>query len=95
MCREGALKKIASSKSPRLLLRNKSFECADVKLGCPAPPYSSGGRKIAPKWRRSAAILQIDEAEVTVKVQIQTFNVSRCCVPKRVGPKDVGNADSI
>ena len=41
-------------------------------------------------WRRPAAILDINEAGVTIKFRGQTYKVAGYCVRRKVGPKDVG-----
>ena len=77
MAQEAALKEVANSKLRRLLAHNKTFNCADIKVGDTALFYKAPHRKSHPRWRGPALILDIDETGVTVKYQTQSFKVAR------------------
>ena len=61
MAREAASKEVANSKLRRLLAYNKSFNCADVKIGDAVLLNKSTNKKSSPRRRGPAKILDIDE----------------------------------
>ena len=66
LLREAALKESANNKLRRLLAYDRSFDCADVKVGDLALPYKCVDLESAPRWRRPTAILRFGETGVTV-----------------------------
>ena len=79
---EAALEKAANTILRRLLAYNKSFNCADVKIGGSAPFYKAVFRKSAPRRRGPEQIRDIDETGATVELQGQTFKIARYCARK-------------
>ena len=67
---------------------NKSFACADVKIGDIALYYRAQKKKNTPRQRGPALILDIDETGVTAKSQTRIFEVARFCVGKKGGEGD-------
>ena len=86
---EAALKEIANSKLRRLLAYNKTFDCADIKVGGSVLFYKAPRKKSNPRWRGPAAILDIDESGVVLKFQPQSFKVARYCVRRKLEEKDL------
>ena len=84
---------MATSKLRRLLSLNRSFDCADVEVGEPAPFYKAVTRNSAPRRRDLAAILEIDGAGAAVQIQSRTSTATRRRVRRQVGPEDVGTAN--
>ena len=74
------------------MAKNKSFNCAHVKVGDSAIYYRAVNRKSA-RWRGPALIPDIEETAVTAKFQSKTFKVARRCVRRRLDPKDVGEVN--
>ena len=62
-----AQEEVATGELRRLLARNKSCECADVRIGDAGPFHEAMKRKSSPRWRGPAMILAIDETAATVK----------------------------
>ena len=92
MARGAALREVAKSKLRRLLARNKTFNCADIKVGDSVlfSDIKVGDsilkftiRKSQPRRRGPAFILDIDETGAMVKHQTQSFKVARYCVRKQ------------
>ena len=75
---------MAHSKLRRFLAQNKTFNCADIKVGDSALFYKAPRRMRHPHWRGPALILGIDETGALVKFQTQSFKVARFCVRKQV-----------
>ena len=92
MARGAALREVAKSKLCRLLARNKTFNCAGIKVGDSVLFYEAPHRKSQPRWRGPASILDIDETGVMVKHQTQSFKVARYCVRKQVKEYSVGSS---
>ena len=69
MAQEAALKKIANNRLRRLLAYNKSFSCADEKIGDTALCDKAADRRSAPRWGGPALISDIDVAGARVKFQ--------------------------
>ena len=86
---EAALKEIAKSKLRRLLARNKTFDCVDIKVGDLALFYKAPQKKSNPRWRSPATASDIDGSGVTLKFQSQIFKVARYCVRRKVEEKDL------
>ena len=93
MALEAALKAVADRKLRRLLARNKSVNCTDVKNSDAAFPCGGLDRTSAERWRRPAKILDIDETGVTVNFHTQTSKVKRFCVRKKAEEKDVDDEE--
>ena len=72
---------------------NKTFDCADVKIGDTALFYTAQRKRGAPRWRGPALILDIGETGVTVKSQSRTFKVARPFLRKKVEAKDAEDAE--
>ena len=89
--RDATLKESARSRLRRLLARNKSFNCADIAAEDFVLFRRAQSRKISPRWRGPAKILEIDRAGVTVSFQSQTFKEARYCVRKRLKATDVAD----
>ena len=87
MAQEAALKEIANSRLRRLLAYNKSFTCADVKIGDTVRLYKAQSKESTPGRMGPALILDIDDAGAMVKFQSQIFKVARFCVRKKAGRK--------
>ena len=62
MAQEAALNEVANCKLGKPLAYNKSFNCADVKIGDTALFYKSAKKKGAPSWRGPAKILDMSGA---------------------------------
>ena len=90
---KAALTETANSEPRRLLARNHSFYCAEVKAEYSLLFSNSVSRKSAPRRRGTAAISDIDEAGVTTRFRGQTFKVARFCVCRQVAPKDAGEVE--
>ena len=71
------MKQIANGKLRWLLARDKSVECANLRVGGSVIFYELVGRKSAPKRRGPAVIMDIDETGATVKFQGRMFKVRR------------------
>ena len=71
MAQEAALKEVAKSKLRRLLAYNKTFNCADIKVGDSVLFYKAPHRKSQPRWRGPAPVLDVDETGVMVKYRTQ------------------------
>ena len=91
MAQGAALKEVANSKLRRLLAYNKTFNCADIKVGDLVLFYKAPHRKSRPRWRGPALLLDIDETGATVKYQTQSFKVARYCVRKQVKANSDGS----
>ena len=85
MAREAAVKEMANSILRRLLARNESRCCADVKIGESALSFLAANGMGAPRRRGPAKLLDIDEARATVKSQSQRFQVARYCAREQIG----------
>ena len=83
------MKEIANSKLRRLLARNKTLDCVDIKVGGSVLFYEAPQKKSNPRWRGPAAILDIDESGVVLKFQSQTFKVARYCVRHKLEEEDL------
>ena len=70
------LKKMAERNMRHIPDHNRTFEGADVAVGDSGIFYWWVGRKITPKSRDPAIILEIDETGVIVKSQIQTCEIA-------------------
>ena len=79
MAQAAALKEIAGAGHRRLLAYNKSFTCADVKIGDTALSYKAQSKKCTPRRRGPALILDIDETGAAAKSLSRTFKVARFC----------------
>ena len=84
MAQGAALRKIASSKSRRILAFNNSFDIAGVQVGCEVLCYDAPSRKSSPRRRGPAIAFLLDESGDAVSFQGQTFKVARRCVRKKV-----------
>ena len=85
------MKEVASSKLRRLLAYNKTFHCADNKVGDLVLFYEAPRQKSQPRWRGPALILDIDETGATAKYQTQSFKVAWYSVRKHVKETSVGS----
>ena len=90
---EAARKEIAESRLRRLLDHNRSLGRAGVLAADAVSHHKMVGRRGAPKWRRPAVVLHVDEAGVAATFQGQTSKVARYCARERAGPTDVGRTD--
>ena len=86
---EATLKEVANSKLRRLLARNKTFNCAEIDVGDMVLFYKAQSRKSAPRWRGPAKVLEIDDSEVTVSFQSQTFKVARYLLRRRMKDSEI------
>ena len=77
MAREAASEGIAEKKMRRLIARNTSLDCADVKAGGSVSFHQLVARKTVPKWRAPAAKSDIDGTGNAAKFQRRAFKVSR------------------
>ena len=93
MAQGAALEEIANASIRRSLAFNRSFTCADVKIGDIVLSYKAQRQQDTPQWRGPAWVLHIDATGVPVKFQPQTFEVARLCVRKTGGKKDEEDAE--
>ena len=57
MAQDAAFAEAANSKLRRLSAYNKSFKCADIKIGDSKLLCEAANRKSAPRWRGPARML--------------------------------------
>ena len=91
--KEAALKEDANVKLRRLLLYDKSLDCADFAIGDSVLFYEAQNRRSSSRWRGPADFLDIDETGATGTLQSQTFKVARYCARKGLDEKDVHEDD--
>ena len=84
MAGAAALKEIAIGEFRRILDHNRTFEGTDVAIGDSAISYGQISRENAPRWRGPELILDIDEAGITAKFQIQACKIARYCERERI-----------
>ena len=58
---EATLQEIANRKLRRLLVQNRTFNCAEIDVDGMAIFYKAQNRKSSPRWRGPAKVLEIDE----------------------------------
>ena len=85
---------IANNRLRRPLAYKKSSHCTIVKIGDTALFYEAQGKESTPRRWGPALFLDIDEAGVTAKCQVQTFLAAGFCVREKGEEKDVGDAES-
>ena len=71
MALEAAMKEIADSSLRRLLAFDKSFTCADEKIGDAALFYRAQRKKSAPRWTGGALKMDIDETGVAARLGVR------------------------
>ena len=69
MAREAVLEEIANSSLRRVSAFDKSFTCADVKIGDTVLVYKAQSKKNALRRRGPAMIMDVDDTGVTMKFQ--------------------------
>ena len=90
---EATLGEIANSKLRRLLARNNTGSCAEIDVGDMALVYKERNRKISPRRKGPAEVLEIDETGVTVSCRSRNFEVARYCVRQRMKESEVAEGE--
>ena len=87
---DAALKQMTDCTMSRLLARNRSFDCADVKVGDSALFLKGVIRRRAPRRRGPAVILYFDDTGVTVRVHGANLQSGKILRATTSGPKRCG-----
>ena len=90
MAPEAAAKETANSRWRGPLAHSSAFNCADARVGDSVISYRTVSLESAPRRRGPEAIVEIDDAGVTVRSRGQTTEVARFCVSCQVEPRDLG-----